>query len=108
MTQSECTSYTAAIYIGGDYADAKRTCRNYCQEVGACVTVEPVFFAYTGGAEEGVRVGFINYPRFPAAPAQIFDRALDLADRLMIDLAQHSYSVVATDRTVFKSRRSQP
>ncbi len=44
-----------------------------------------------------VRVGLINYPRFPSTPEAIFERAVALADLLRDRLCQHSYSVVATD-----------
>lgn len=98
-------TYTAQIYIGGDLDTARRECRAYCHEVGECVTVEPVDFVFTGGMETGVRVGFINYPRFPREPADILARVIHLADRLLLALCQHSYSVVATDQTVFYSRR---
>jgi hypothetical protein len=99
-------TYTAQIYIGGDLSDARRECRAYSYEVGECVTVEPVEFIYKGGAETGVRVGFITYPRFPLPPEELFGRAQALANRLLVALDQHSYSIVATDKTVFYSRRT--
>lgn len=106
MTREECHTYTAAIYVAGPQAEAERICRRFCLE-GLCVTVEPVEFIYTGGAETGVRVGLINYPRFPAEPDKIFDTAEHLAVSLMNQLYQHSASIVATDKTVWLSRREQ-
>jgi hypothetical protein len=106
MRQETLPTYTAAIYIAGDLDTARATCRHFCMS-GLCVTLESVEFIYTGGAETGVRVGLINYPRFPAEPADIFAKAEALADRLMNDLCQHSYSIVATDKTVWKSRRPE-
>tara|TARA_R100000365_G_C2748614_1_gene80766 strand:- start:11996 stop:12313 length:318 start_codon:yes stop_codon:yes gene_type:complete len=103
MTSSE--SHTVTIYIAGDLAEAKTTCRNFCFEVGLCVTVEPTSFIYTGGEEAGVRVGLINYPRFPSSPEEINGKAFALADRLMRDLCQHSYSVVTPTETHWHSRR---
>lgn len=102
----EVQTYTAQIYIGGDYAQAKRACQRYCMDIGLCVTVEPVDYIYTGGCEAGVRVGLINYARFPAEPADIFARALDLARVLRVELAQHSFSIVATDKTIFETVRA--
>ena len=99
------STYTAQIYIGGDLDTARRVCREYVYEVGECVTVEPVEYVYKGGSETGVRVGFINYPRFPSAPETIFARAKELANLLMEALCQHSYSIVANDWTEFVSRR---
>jgi hypothetical protein len=93
------------IFIAGDIAQAKQVCREWCMEVGACVTVEPVDYIYTGGEESGVRIGFINYPRFPSDEATIFNRAAALADRLMQRLCQHSYSIVGPTHTAWYSRR---
>lgn len=106
MTRQEATTYTAAIYVAGPPADAERICREFVLR-GLCVTVEPVEFIYTGGQERGVRVGLINYPRFPADPAAIFATAEELALALIEGLHQHSASIVATDKTVWMSRREQ-
>ena len=67
--------------------------------VGLCVTVEPVAFIYTGGEEAGVRVGLINYPRFPSTADAIEKTALDLAHKLRVKLCQHSFSVVGPKQT---------
>lgn len=101
----EVPTYTAQIYIGGDYAQAKAICQRHVMDAGLCVTVEPVEYVYTGGCEAGVRVGLINYARFPAEPADIFARALGLARLLREALAQHSFSIVGTDKTVFETVR---
>jgi hypothetical protein len=93
------------IFIAGDIQQAKQVCREWCMEVGACVTVEPVDYIYTGGEERGIRVGFINYPRFPSDVDTMFNRASELADKLMHRLCQHSYSIVGPDRTAWVSRR---
>lgn len=104
MTRVETPSYVAAIYIAGPQAQAEQICRRFVLE-GLCVTVEPVEFIYTGGQERGVRVGLINYPRFPSDPAAIFATAERLALALIDGLCQHSASIVATDKTVWLSRR---
>lgn len=96
------------IFIAGDLAQAKQICRQLCFDVGLCVTVEPVSFIYTGGEESGVRVGLINYPRFPSTADEIGQKARGLADALMHGLCQHSYSIVGPDETVWFSRRPAP
>jgi hypothetical protein len=106
MTRVEVPTYTATIFMAGDYADAVRLCRQFCM-TGLCVTVERAEFVYTGGAESGVRVGLINYPRFPSEPADLFAKAEALAEHLIEGLSQHSASIVASDRTVWLSRREQ-
>jgi hypothetical protein len=93
------------ILIAGDIEDAKRICREWCMEVGACVTVEAASFIYTGGQEEGVRVGFINYPRFPSEHDALLEKAQSLADRLMHKLCQLSYTIEGPRDTVWHSRR---
>ena len=101
-------SWTAqvTIYIAGDFADAKRVCRKFCAE-GLCVTVEPTTFVYTGGAEDGVRIRLINYPRFPTDVPTLVATAERLGDLLRAELCQSSYSIVGPSETIFKSWREQ-
>lgn len=100
-------TYTATIFIAGDHARALRVCQAHCDEVGLCVTVEPTTYVYTGGAEAGVRVGLINYPRFPSTGRDIFRRAKALGMLLLDGLEQQSFSIVATDGTTWFSRRAE-
>lgn len=76
-------------------------------EEGLCVTVTPTTFVYTGGAEDGVAVGFVNHPRFPKSPEEIAARARVVALRLMDDLCQWSALVVAPDKTLWLTRRPE-
>lgn len=101
----QAPTHKVDIYIAGDYDIARNACREWCMRVGACVTVEPVEYVYTGGAESGVRVGFINYPRFPETASEIESKALALADFLLTRLFQHSYSIVTPAVTYYHSRR---
>jgi hypothetical protein len=105
IARHEGASYTADIFIAGSVADALRVCRQQCFDVGLCVTVAAVEYVYTGGAELGVRVGLVNYPRFPSEPTAIFDKAIALAELLIVELSQGSALVQATDRTVWLTRR---
>ena len=89
---------------GVDLNDAKRVCRRFCAE-GLCVTVEPLTFVYTGGVEDGVRVGLINYPRFPTDAATLMATAERLGDVLRAELFQSSYSIVGPNDTIWKSWR---
>jgi hypothetical protein len=95
------------IFIAGDLAQAKQICREHCFEAGLCVTVEPIDYIYTGGVEAGVRVGLINYPRFPVERMELESQAYKLARRLMLGLCQHSYSIVGPDKTAWFSRRPE-
>lgn len=105
MRTKDAPTIRVDIFIAGDLEQAKQACREWCMEVGACVTVEPAFYIYTGGEEAGVRVGFINYPRFPSDAEAITARAEDLAELLMHRLCQHSYSIVGPETTRWYSRR---
>jgi hypothetical protein len=94
----------AEIFIAGDILEAKKVCRAYCTR-GLCVTIEPTTYIYTGGEEVGMRIGLINYPKFPCSQKQLTDTALDLADTLREALFQESYSVVTPERTYWRSWR---
>ena len=79
---------------------AKGICRAYCDVIGLCVTVEPTYFIYTNGQEDGVKVGFINYPRFPKEIKDIKDEAIELAKHLKAAFSQKRVSIVFTDETI--------
>ena len=93
------------IFMAGDIAQAKQVCREYCFEVGLCVTIEAVDYIYTGGEEAGFRVGLINYPRFPTEYKVLKDHALQLANKLLQRLFQHSWCIVEFYETTWFTRR---
>ncbi len=95
------------IYVAGDLADARRICREWCVAHPICVTIEPVEFIYTGGAEAGVRVGIKNYPRFPSDPESLRDVAERLGRRLAASLSQHSVMLVDCEKTTWITTREQ-
>ena len=72
-----------------------------------CVTVTPTTYVYTGGEEDGMIVGLINYPRFPASPDNLWERAEDIGDALRTALGQQSYTIQAPDKTVWFSHRPE-
>jgi len=91
------------IFVAGDIGQAKQFCREFCALMGLCVTVEPVDYIYTGGEEAGVRVGLINYPKFPATEDEMMMKARQLAEGLRHRLCQRSYSVVGPHETIWHS-----
>lgn len=101
----ESPTFTARIYVAGDRAIAEQACRDFCFEVGLCVTVEPTRYIYTGGDEAGVVVGLVNYPRFPSDPESIRAKAKQLATLLMERCCQWSALVVCPDQTEWITRR---
>lgn len=86
-------SYQISIFIAGDYKDALRACRAWCNAKRGCVTVTKTNYVYTGGAEPGVIVGMINYPPYPKEPEALLEQAKDLAECLKDALHQTSYSI---------------
>jgi hypothetical protein len=100
-------TFQLAIYIAGDLERATQICRDWVDAHPRCVTFEPVRFIYTGGEETGVRVKLINYPRFPATPDELWLVARALGMQLLEKLEQRSFSIVATDRSEWYSRREE-
>jgi hypothetical protein len=104
---AKAPSWPVTIHIAGPYAEARRICREFCDKVGLCVTVLPVDYIYTRGNEPGVRVGLINYPRFPKKRKEIEALAFKLAMSLKNDLDQESFSIETLEETVWFSWRDQ-
>lgn len=98
---NETASETLTVYVAGDYADAKRLLRGECNAEGLCVTLTATCFVYTHGAEDGVAVGFVNYPRFPKPPGEIWGRAVRVAIALRDGLGQRTALVVGASRTLW-------
>jgi len=103
------TTFTATIYVGfrEQYTHEVRAIemaytllQRYTDEGSLCVTVTPTRFIYKNGAEPGIAVGIINYPRFPEEHAVIRTKALVIAEALMCLYKQLKVSVVFPDETV--------
>lgn len=102
-------TYTASIYVGAreGYTGEIRSlemAREWLQRLanagGLCVTLTPTEFIYKNGSEPGFVVGFINYPRFPALPAELKNKTLDIAKELLRMFKQQKVSVVFSDETI--------
>lgn len=100
-------SYTYEIYMAGDIDDAKRKLTQLAATKGACWSVDPTEFIYTGGRELGFIVRLINYPRFPSTTDQLFDQMHTVATELMTGLGQGSCSIVGPEETVWLTRRKE-
>lgn len=99
-------TFWARIHLAGDIDVAKQVCREECFRDGLCVTIEPSEYIYTGGRGTGYVVGLINYPRFPATPESITERAKALAIALMERGCQHSCLVMTPNATEWMTRRA--
>lgn len=109
------TTFTATIHVGlkirstGEVQPiekAKALCQTFVDEVGECVSFTPTEYIYTNGREPGVMVGFIQYPRFPRMEEEILNRALRLAEYLMISLTQYRVTVICADKTYMLENNS--
>lgn len=100
-------AHSVQIFMAGRADHARLICREYCDEVGFCVTVTPTDYVYKGGEEAGFIIGLINYPRFPLMLDEINAHALRIATALRERLGQDSFSIQYPDRTVWHSWRDQ-
>jgi len=103
MKRVEAPSYPISIFIAGSALGAAQCCREYCDKLGFCVTVTKTRYVYTNGESSGLVIGLINYPRFPATPAELWAHAEHLGAILRRRLNQESYSIQSPDRTVWIS-----
>ena len=78
---------------------ADKICQDYCDSIGFAVTVEETHFIYKDGSEPGIKVGLINYPRYPSTKEDIVRHALTIAERLKNEFEQIRVSVVTSDLT---------
>lgn len=97
----KCKTYNATIFIAGDLSKIKDVCRRFCMAFPNCVTVTPTEFIYTGAAETGAIIGFINYPRFPRDAADIKFSATTLAHMLLENCHQRSCTIQFPSNTEY-------
>ena len=105
FARSVCPSWTITLYIGGNADEVTRLLACKAAEIGACWSVEPTEFVYSGGREKGVIVRRIAYARFPSdADAAMLEMGR-LGEMLARETGQGSFSVVGPDLSAFMSRR---
>lgn len=100
-------TYWIRLYVAGDYHKATVVAKRYCDKVGLCITIDPTTYVYTEGVEEGVVVGFINYPRFPMPPEVLMQHATEIAEAIVEKCNQHSYYIMTPTNTYWYSKRSE-
>lgn len=94
----------ADIYIASPYDESVMFMRKYC-DVGFCVNVSKCDYVYTYGMECGVKIGLINYPRFPKSQEELTEIAIDIGLKLSESTSQGSFTIVTPDGNCFYSRR---
>ena len=105
MKRKQCNTSVINIWIAGDTAVIERALREYCFDVGFCVTVTPTKYIYSGGQEDGVVVGIRNYPRFPKEQQVLMNQAVSIAEELIKFASQWSCMIEGPEVTVWLSRR---
>ncbi|RKZ80718.1 MAG: hypothetical protein DRQ35_01725 [Gammaproteobacteria bacterium] len=100
-------TYRIAIHMAGDFATAKSLCKKFAWDSPTCVTVKPQTFIYTGGLEEGVEIGLVNYPRFPKTEDQLVGIAKRLTEMLIEEMHETSALIVTDQQTFWLSRRNE-
>jgi hypothetical protein len=78
---------------------AREIIQKYCNSVGLGVTVVFGTCVYTNGNEPCVIIGFINYPRFPKSPNEVYSQAEELGNKLADSMEQERFTIVAPDFT---------
>lgn len=66
---------------------------------GECVSITPTHFRYSNGFEDGVVIGFIQYPRFPVMKKEKLRKAIQLAESVRILLGQIRVTVTTPKKT---------
>jgi len=103
--KSETQTCFINVYLAGDIDDIRRSCKDFCNQAGLCVTVTKTEFIYTGGAEVGAVIGFVNYPKFPSTEEEITAKALTLAEKLRKEAYQDSALIQGPSKTIWISNR---
>lgn len=96
---STILTHQITIWMAGDIDVAHSVVRAFCFTEGACFTVTPSKFIYTGGEEDGFAIGLVNYPRFPSKPEALWERAESLARKLLPTCNQRTCLLVGTAET---------
>lgn len=102
-----CESFTVTLYIGGCITTAKAVLARMAAETGACWSVEPTEFIYSGGRETGMAIRDLNYARFPRTVKAVEDRMAVVAVDLMDVLGQGSCSLVGPTQSRYLTRRKE-
>ena len=92
-------TYIVRIYISSCVEAVSQILSEYAFNNGACFTVEPTKFIYTGGQENGVVIGMVKYPKFEKSNTEIFNEAIKVAKIVLSKTFQRTCLVVASDET---------
>ena len=97
-------AFSTSIYICGDIETIKNVCRKYCLRIGLCVNTIQADYIYSGGMETGVKIGLINYARFPDKKINTTRKAIELAKKISVECCQFSFSIQTPKDTYYYYR----
>lgn len=106
MIIKEENTWYGDLYICGDINNIRNIVRKHCFE-GNCLTITPIEYIYTGGSEQGVKIGAIQYPRFPKEEEKLLDKLIELGYDILEANYQFSFTIVTRDKTHYYSRKPE-
>ena len=102
--------FEAKIYCGSNWRNlfeqVEEICQKYVNKTKWCVSVTKTRYIYPNGAEDGVIVGIIYYPRFPLNNFILKKRTLELATCLMKELNQKRVTIMFNDSVKMLENKS--
>jgi len=108
-------SYNVQIWVGlrkfyseeeHSLDDVRQICDEYVNDIKDCVTITPTEFRYVDGSENGVIVGYIQYPRFPRDRETIRTRSIKLASWLMHSLHQFRVTITTPEESIMLENKN--
>jgi len=96
-------TYWVKIYMAGDFAVAKETCRKFV-ESGLCVNINRLDYIYTFGEQSGFVVELIQYPKFPDTEHSILNKATSLMEILLEKCHQKSCTIMTQEDSYYVER----
>jgi len=103
MAEAHNPTWWVKIYLSGPRPIIEQACREFCEE-GLCVTVEDVKYIYPRGEENGVVVGLVDYPKYPAGRDAVGKMARRLAGVLLERSCQDSVMLLDPETTTWLQR----
>ncbi len=94
-------TYWCRVYVAGSLVMAEAWLRRYCLDKGFCINLQPTQYIYTGGAEGGMVVELISYPRFPLTTCEIRNHAQAILEGLVEELCQRSGTIMTPYETAY-------
>lgn len=100
--KAQVKTWYATLHIAGNIDVAKAFIQKKILNDGACFQIAPVDYVYSGGAESGMTIRCIHYPRFvDNGPEKLLSRLMLLANELAKELGQKSYTIETSDTTMY-------